>query len=108
MHDQILVGRVTRPGASALKQLGLRMDESQGNKLSESASILLNVAEQKQMSHPMFRKLGMAVHHRGRRGDAEAMRRPNHFDPLPHFQLVGTQRPADLIVENFRCRSWTA
>ena len=60
------------------------------------------------MPDPMFGKLGMAIHHRGGRGNAEAVRRADHFDPLPHFQFIGAQRPAHVIVENFRGRSRNA
>ena len=89
MNDQILVVRTSRAGASALEKSGLGMDESQGNKFGKSARFLLNLAEQKQMPYPMFGKLGVAVHHRGGRGNAEAVRRANDLDPLPHFQFIG-------------------
>ena len=104
MNDQVLLDRMTRTSASAPEKLGLRMDESERYKLGEPAGILLDVTQQKQVAHPMFLSFGVAVHHCGCRGDAEAMRRPNDFDPLPHLQLVGAQRFADLIVENFRGR----
>ena len=84
------------------------MDESQGNKFGESAGLFLNFAQQKNMPDPMFGKLGMAIHHRGGRGNAEAVRRADHIDPLPYFQLIGTQRSANFIVENFRGRSRNA
>jgi len=35
-----------------------------------------------------FGILGVEPDHRRCRGDAEAMSRANHLDPLPHFQLV--------------------
>src|SRR5215469_8055515 len=85
MNDQILVDRSTRSGASALKKPGIGMDESQGNKLGKSSSVLLNVAEQKEMPYPMFRKLGMAVHHSGCRRNAETMSGPDDFNPLADF-----------------------
>src|SRR5208282_5464917 len=89
MNEQILLDGMARASASALEKLGLRMDESERDKLGEPAGILLNVTQQKQVAYPMFRSFGVSVHHRGCRGDAEAMRRPNDFDPLAHFQLVG-------------------
>ena len=56
----------------------------------------------------MFGKLGMAIHDGGGGGNAEAVRRADHVDPLPYFQLIGTQRAANFIVENFRGRSRNA
>src|SRR6266581_7777208 len=91
MNVQILVDRTSCTGATALEQFSLRMDESQRNELGKSACFLLNLAEEKQMPHPVFRELGMPVHHCGCRGNAETVRRANHLNPLPYFQLVGTQ-----------------
>src|SRR4029077_10484280 len=91
-------------GAADLEELGLGMDKPQGDKFSKSACFLLNFAEQKQMPYPMLGMLGVAVHHGGGRRNAETVRRSNHLDPLPHFQFIGTQRSAHVIVENFsRC-----
>src|ERR1019366_3381969 len=90
MDDQIFVDRVSCAGASGLEKSGLRMNESQRNKFRKLARFFLNLAEQKQMSYPMFRTLGVAVHHCGCRGYAETVRRANHLDPLSHFQFIGT------------------
>ena len=81
---------MSRARAANLEELGLRVDESQGNKFRESAGFLLNFAQQKQMPYPMFGPLGVTVHHGRRRRNAETVRGFNHFDPLPYFQFIRT------------------
>src|SRR6202035_886335 len=90
VNDYILVRRMSRARASNLEELGLRVDESQRNKFSESAGFLLNFAQQKQMPYPMFGPLGVAIHHSRRRRNAKAVRGFNHFNPLPYFQFIRT------------------
>ena len=84
------------------------MDETQRNELGESACVLLNLAQQKQMPHPVFRTFRMAVHHRAGGGDAQSMRRADNFDPLAHLEFIRAQFAPHLVVEDFRRRSGNA
>ena len=70
--------------------------------------VIADPAKQEQVPHPVFRTLGVAVHHRGRRGDVEAVGRANHLDPLRRRQLVRAQRFAHLVVEDLRGRAGDA
>src|SRR5260370_41688540 len=92
---------MSRASAADLEELGLRMDESQGNEFRKSTGFLLNFAEQKQMPHPVFGRLGVSAHHRRRGGNPAVVRGPNHLDPLANFQLIWTHRSAHIVVDNF-------
>src|SRR5277367_4077366 len=52
------------------------------------------------MPRPGQRMLDMAVHDRGRRAEAETMRRPYDIEPLCRVHLVGADYRAHLVVQD--------
>ena len=78
------------------------MHKSEWHEFSETAGLLLDLAEHKQLVHPVFRCFHVTVHQRGSTASAAAMSRTNDLFPLFRRQLVARENEANVVVEDFR------
>src|SRR5437899_3642118 len=85
-----------------MKQQCILMHKSEWHEFSETAGLLLDLAEHKQLVHPVFRCFHVTVHQRGSTAGAAAMSRTNDLFPLFRRQLVAREDEADVVVEDFR------
>src|SRR5215831_7120763 len=108
MHEQVFRKRTSCTCASRAKESGSQVDEAQRDKLSEPARVHLNLPKQQQVPYPMLGELRVAVHHCGSRRNAELMCGADNLDPPLDLELVGTQRFAQFIVQDFSRRAWDA
>ena len=57
------------------------------------------------MSRPVLGAIDVTVHDRRGRPEPDAMGRLHHLQPLPGRQLVGTELPSDVVVQNLGGRA---
>ena len=80
------------PSASQalVKQQRVLVDEAERNEFGETSGLVLNLAQQEHLPHPVLWGFGVTVHYCGSGADAVAVRGANHFlDPLRGGELVG-------------------
>src|SRR5438552_17704607 len=78
------------------------MHKSEWHEFSETAGLLLDLAEHKQLVHPVFRCFHVTVHQRGSTASAAAMSRTNDLFPLFRRQFVARENEAHVVIETIR------
>src|SRR5205809_4941464 len=98
----MLVDSRAGPRIAGAVQLRELMNKPERNKLGKAAGLLLNIAQQHQVTHPVLLAFGMPIHHRRRSAYAEPVRSFDHVEPLGHFELYAFDLMANIVVEDFR------
>src|SRR5882672_9879273 len=97
----MLVYSRARSGIAGAVQLRELMNKPERNKLGEAPSLLLNIAQQHQVTHPVLLAFGMPIHHRRRSAYAEPVCSLDHVEPLGHLELYAFDLMANIVVEDF-------
>src|ERR1700676_5395060 len=98
----------SRPGArkSLMEEKSILMNETERHELGETPGLILNSAQKKQLVNPMFRSFDVTIH-QGRGGaNTTTVGRADDLRPLSGRKLVSGEHETDIVVENFRRRSW--
>src|SRR3954447_1996534 len=94
-----------RPGDAGQVDGRVVVHERQQHELGEAAALVLQRRQRAQLRHPVGRRVDVAVHHRRRRRDPDAVRRADDLQPGRRRQLALRQHPADVVVEDLRRRA---
>ncbi len=103
VHFQHLAAR--GPGSNILDQAllvhgRLPVYEAERNELGEAAGLHLDVPQKGEVSRLVPGVLDVAVHDGGAGGDAQAMRRCDHADPVGGADPAGRDNLADAVVQD--------
>src|SRR5215470_19839932 len=105
VSSQMFVVRSSRSRAPVFVKARVLVNESERYEFGETASALLNRAQQQKVAHPIRALFDMAVHHGRSGGNSQLVCCGDDFNPASDGQFVGAELLADTVIENLSSRA---